>query len=409
MATFYIDNRATGAGTGASLLDAFTSIAALTGITSGSVVEFVKNSGPYIEAFDIKANGTLANPVVWNCNGCEVSRKVDLCNPATYKWTQSTLGSTVWYVTLNNGTTTGLVSGTTINNPNTVTVDGRLYIASTGGATDNQLLTTSGIAAAAEGRVARGDADTLGFNTFYIKSTGNPALKHKVFAATSSMVLDASWRYHTINDCVFSYANTALVRARARSLTLNNCTFKYSEATGFAAESTETTDNTVTITNPTFYWTGHRAITLQVNTKSAVTVTGATIVGTHLAALIDTGTIGTLTFTGSTSAYLTAGGIDNKTLDVSKLIENNNKWYPLFTESQNGLAYVSLAGWPQTASTDLPSSKAGNDGVAANYQTDPNFVKYSIYGIENCDFTVDTRKKYSTYLNVAPNVYIGIS
>lgn len=390
MATRYIDNRATGANNGTSEANAYTSIAAIPSVTAGDVFEFVAGSGPYIESLNIKGNGTLASPITWNVNGCEISSKKNLTDPAIYKWTKSVVGDNIYYVTLLDGTTTGLVTGTTTSNLQCATVNGRLIISSTGAnLLQYQFVLTNTITF--NKQMARGDADSLGFNTFYIRSdAGNPIGNHSIYAASQNYIMDYNWGYHTFNDAVFTYAHVSLVRSRGLSWVYNNCIFKYADSNAVQSDcTTVSADNTLKVNNPVFYWTGHRAVHFATGIAQ-VTVDHFTCVGTHLFALIATApTAGALlTLTNGISAYNQAGCIDNKKLDTSYLVENNNCWYPLFTETSNGLAYINLAGWPETAATDIPASRAGDDAVAANY-TAPGFVAYSEFGLELCDLRLD--------------------
>lgn len=396
MTTKYVDNRATGANNGGSGNDAWQSIAAVTGLSAGDVVEFVSGSGPYFEAFVLPGNGADGNPITWNGNGCEVTGRID-CNDSAYQWTASSGGTNEYYLEAVGGGNPGLVE------VNCLTIDGNLMINSA-----EYGHTRGAVGSLLDLQYAWGDGDSLGFNTIYIRTNSGSPADYEVFAAQLTSIINTNWRYHVLNDFIFSYANDDLVEVRGWNWEIYRCVFLYANEQGVNSNIGDSA-KTLTVSDCLFYWTGHRAF--YVNKSGINNFYNCTDYGAHvfllLAATLTSGSV-TNVFN-CISANGEAGAIDKKSA-AAVLNEDYNCWFPRMTASGGALGYVSTANWPTTGAHDIPPSTATTESDQANLD-DPEFVATSDSGLSACDFHLQatspckaTGKARETAINVAGEV-----
>lgn len=329
-------------------------------------------------------NGTAADNIYWDLNGCEVSAGLDVMTSA-YQWTASAAGTNEYYLTRANGTNPSL------NRVVVAVVNGNYLTASA--ETAHQIGTVSSLA---DGFLGWGNADALGFSTIYVRSnSGNPAaVGMTVVIGQVAAVLDTNWGYHTVKNGTLSFGMLiegagygATVRCRGLSWTFPNVKFAYAQ--NHAVESAAS--GPVTLDHCLSYWSGHRLVAVTGDVTTNVYNCGD--YGSHLFALINGGltSAAVLNIYNCWSTNNEAGAID-KASAAAILNEGGNCWYPRMTAAGGALGYVSTANWTTTAASDYPPSAATTIATRANILSaggvDPTFVATSDISLSACDFNL---------------------
>ncbi len=336
------------------------------------------------QALNFSKNGSATSKIIWDLNGCEVSAGLDVMTSA-YKWTLSAAGTNEYYLTRADGSNPSL-------NAVTVAVVNGIYQTASASDTTFKIGTVSSLA---DGYLGFGNADTLGFNTVYVRSnSGNPAtVGMAVQIGQVAAVVDTNWGYHRVQDGTLSFGmvvsgtNGATVRARGTSWNFSRVKFRYAENHGFEGN----TGGPFTLDHCVSYFSGHRFIAQ--SGDCVINVYNSGDYGSHLFAI--QGTSGAAPNYGLTSAailniyncwsmYNESGAIDKKSA-AAVLNEDYNRWYPSLRDATMKLGYVSTANWTTTGPNDSPASTATtvNSGFV-----DPAFVATSNLGLEHCDFNL---------------------
>tara|TARA_S200002703_G_scaffold1263_1_gene2213 strand:+ start:13501 stop:14790 length:1290 start_codon:yes stop_codon:yes gene_type:complete len=381
MADYFVDSRATGANDGAVgdavagttssevVTDAWQSIADIGTLAAGDTVTFVRGSGPYEEALNIKRNGTAAAPMKWYLNGnlgssdgVVIRAGDDLNAKSGAQWVASSGGTNEYYFTISGGNPT-LVEAKcgTVNN---------YYRGSSAEAARERQTPGSITTNHAWGW---GDNDTLGYSTIYIRvDSGTPA-DLDIIMSQRNYVLDANWNNHIFYDADFRYGNFACVRPRHASGTrwdFINPFLAFAENEGINVQGSGRTN----VFNPRGSWCGHRFVSANYAGTPDLLIVNGVERGAHLSFLLGSlltgGSFRVFGFIGEDNE---AGAMDFQAGSSAAFEENNNCWYPRMTASAGALAYNgSSTQWPRTSIIDVPDYHDTTESNQANL-IDPEF------------------------------------
>lgn len=389
MTTYYVDNRLEASGDGLSPANAFNSLAAFhTAVTvglatGGHTIELVEGSGPYNEQIDWGRTGNI-----WSGNGCTVEQVLHLRDVDGYGWTPSGGGTNEYYLTLDGG-------DPGLNEVRAGTVNGVPFV-QTAAVTENSMGT---LGALVDGQCGWGDADTLGYNTLYIRSdAGAPwAVDLEIKVArngTGSGTGAIGITTYTCNaievlDLDMAYSNNIAVllkgAAGANGWKFRRCRVRVVNNHAFQPQAASTGN---LIEHCVTWFPGHRVVNFAV-AGAEVTIANHTDVGAHLFALIASALAsGTLRILNSISAYGESGFCQRQSTGV-RFIERNNILYPKFGDSTRKLGYTSAANWPTTDARDRPArDNTDTQRAAGLYGVDPRFVAVSLTDFAACDLRV---------------------
>lgn len=350
---FYVDNRATGANNGSEnngavdsngvVIDAWQSIADITGVGNADFIHFGEGSGPYFEQFTATNNGT------WYGNGVEINGGINANTVGA--WVESSTAGE-WYL------------DTPLSvEPLCGTVGGHFQLESADDA-DRQRGTPSSLTF--DKQYGWGDADSLGASTLYVKSTVNPLLL-EVWMAQEDYLINVAFNNNHYNDFIFSYVNNYFADCEA-TYEFNRCVFKYANNTGVLIA----TGKSCTLDSCNSYWCGHRFWKID-GAGSSLDVYNCVVYESHLVGIVGATTDGTSAATLINNIQI---GGEAAALDVASatavLTENNNCWYPRMSITSGTLDYLSKGNWTITDATDIPSARDTSTGDQETL-TDPGF------------------------------------
>lgn len=341
----------------------------------GGNIYYVAGTHYLTTAINLFTNAASGNPnIIAQWPGEERARviagiRVD--NNSTYQWTASAT-SGEYYLELNGG------GDPSLNEVKSATVSG--YYRGSSAETERQRGTAGSLSV--DLNWAWGDNDTLGFNTFYIKiPSGASADDYEIIISQINYCVDTNWGYQRFEGIWFSHGNISNIRARGIDWTTKNCIFSYADFNGFEVGSSA---KTYTLENSIFFWSGHRCVTLEVD--SSITVNHAVDYSSHLFALIGASVTGagSMTVKNVVSFNAEAGSIDKKSA-TAVLTETNNLWYPRMTAAGGAIGYLSTANWATTDISDIPSAAATTESSQSNL-TDPLLTRVNDLDFTRCDF-----------------------
>jgi hypothetical protein len=370
MAIKYIDNRLnTGLNDGSSPENAFQSLSRIQthGIFSaGTIFVFAAGSGPYREVLPFVIDGTEAQPITWDLNGCTVTAMNSLNDPILYKWNLSTTGTNEWYLTSVGG------GNPSLSPVGSCSINGVAQIRSA----IDPLHKRGMLGSLTNLQYGWGDNDTLGFSTFYMRSDGGSpnTTGLSVEASQRTGVVSNGLNHHIVMDGFLfgggnadAEAGSSVVWYGTEKITFRRIVFGYANMSAVFINGT----GTAIVENCIGFWPGHRFVNLAGN--GTLNVYNSIDIGGHLFALVDAAVAtGTLRIRNCIGYGEESGAIDKKSA-TAILDEDYNCWYPSFVDSASGkLGYVNTVNWTTTGANDIPASHPTTENSRVNL-FDPAF------------------------------------
>jgi len=391
--TIYIDSTSTATGNNGSEANPYLNFETLVAgdlDSGGNNVINIAGDHYLTQQFNGLKQGALNNNNVWQqWTGKAQGRLLSAVNvnlDSTYAW-QSSSQANVFYLTLANGSNPSI-------NVETATVDGYYRGASVSGA--NKKLEQLGATAASgdapvvgaldSGEFGYGDADSLGYSTFYFRPSDGVATSHEVIISTELNYVNIALNHQTFKGLHILYGNQDAFTVRARA-TIENCVIGLSEFSTLVASSSS---SILTVRN-CLMTQSHRSVS--VTAGATVDVANCVFHNSHLG-LRNTSNAATITLKNTLVLGSESGGIEQTVaFTTGSLTETNNCYYTRLNDSVNKLSYIS-GNWVITNATDIPpyfdtTVVIGAGDNSNKYQRalpDPKLSAYSTHNWEDCDF-----------------------
>lgn len=391
--TIYIDSTSTATGNNGSEANPYLNFESLVAgdlDAGGNNVINIAGDHYLTQTFNGLKQGALNNNNVWQqWAGKAQGRLLSAANVnlnSTYAWQPSSQEG-VFYLTLANGSNPSITV-------QTATVDGYYRGISVAGA--NKALEQLGATAAngdapvvgalEAGEFGYGDADSLGYSTFYFRPADGIATSHEVMISTADNYVNIAFNHQTFKGLHILYGNQDAFIVRARA-TIENCVIGLAE---FATLVASSSSSILTVRN-CLMTQSHRSVS--VTAAATVDVANCVFHNSHLG-LRNTSNAATITLKNTLVLGSESGGIEQTVAFTSgSLTETNNCYYTRLNDSVNKLSYIS-GNWVITDATDIPpyfnTTVAIGAGDNSNkYQRalpDPKVSAYSAHNWEDCDF-----------------------
>lgn len=391
--TIYIDSTSTATGDNGSEANPYLNFESLVAgdlDAGGNNVINIAGDHYLTQTFNGLKQGSLNNNNVWQqWAGKAQGRLLSAVNvnlDSTYAWQPSSQEG-VFYLTLANGSNPSITV-------QTATVDGYYRGISVAGANKKleQLGATAAngdapvVGALEAGEFGYGDADSLGYSTFYFRPADGIATSHEVMISTAINYVNIALNHQTFKGLHILYGNQDAFVCRARA-TIENCVIGLAE---FATLVASSSSSILTVRN-CLMTQSHRSVS--VTAAATVDVANCVFHNSHLG-LRNTSNAATITLKNTLVLGSESGGIEQTVAFTSgSLTETNNCYYTRLNDSVNKLSYIS-GNWVITDATDIPpyfnTTVAIGVGDNSNkYQRalpDPKVSAYSTHNWEDCDF-----------------------
>lgn len=231
-----------------------------------------------------------------------------------------------------------------------------------------------------DGEFGYGDADGLGFDTFYVRPTSGDPTTQEIIISVVDNYVDLAFNNIEYKDLHFLYGNSAAVEVRAQ-VELHDCVIGLAE---FSCVNGTSSSSNIVMRN-CLMTQSHRGVSMLL--AGTLDMANCVVHNNHLGVRIADGGANvtvrnTLVIGGESGAIQLANP-----LTTGSLTETNNCWYPRLNDSVNQLNYIT-GNWTVTDATDIPPN-FNTDQVITDYTselTDPLVVAYNSHNWETCDF-----------------------
>tara|TARA_R100000951_G_scaffold230_1_gene1274 strand:+ start:2342 stop:3946 length:1605 start_codon:yes stop_codon:yes gene_type:complete len=389
----YIDSTSTATGDNGSETNPYLNFESLVAgdlDVGGNNVINIAGDHYLTQTFNGLKQGALNNNNVWQqWSGKPQGRLLSAVNvnlDSTYAW-QSSSQEDVFYLTLANGSNPSITV-------QTATVDG--YYRGISVKEANKKLEQLGatapngnapvVGALEAGEFGYGDADSLGYNTFYFRPADGIATSHEVMISIANNYVNVALNHQTFKGLHILYGNQDAFVFRARGA-IENCVIGLSEFSTLVAESS----NSILTVRNCLMTQSHRSVSI--TAAATVDVANCVFHNSHLG-LRNTSNAATITLKNTLVIGGESGAIEQTVaFTTGSLTETNNCYYTRLNDTTNKLSYVS-GNWLITDATDIPpyfdtTVVIGASDNSNKYQRalpDPKVSAYSTHNWEDCDF-----------------------